>query len=44
MQDEVMQSQGNSILHSELPVCYPFVKWAGGKTHLLAKLDLFIPA
>jgi DNA adenine methylase len=43
MLDEVMRSQSNSILHSELPVCYPFVKWAGGKTQLLAKLDLFIP-
>ena len=43
-QDEVIQSQSNSPLHSELPVCYPFVKWAGGKTQLLVKLDSFIPA
>ncbi|MBV9176510.1 MAG: Dam family site-specific DNA-(adenine-N6)-methyltransferase, partial [Nitrososphaeraceae archaeon] len=41
-----MQQQlqsNNSILRSEPPVCKPFVKWAGGKTQLLAKLDLFIP-
>ena len=42
MQDEVTQS--HSLLHNELPICYPFVKWAGGKTQLLAKLDSFIPA
>jgi DNA adenine methylase len=41
IQDEVIQPQG--ILHSELPVCYPFVKWAGGKTQLLPTLDSFIP-
>ena len=44
MQDEVIQSQSNSLLHSELPICYPFVRWAGGKTQLLANLDLFIPS
>jgi hypothetical protein len=36
--------QSNNFLRSELPVCHPFVKWAGGKTQLLEKLDLFIPA
>ena len=25
-------------------ICYPFVKWAGGKTQLLPTLDSFIPA
>src|SRR5919204_1848213 len=43
-QGEVIQSQSNSPLHSELPVCYPFVKWAGGKKQLLPTLDSFIPA
>ena len=42
-QDEVIQSQSNSPLHSELPVCFPFVKWAGGKMQLLSTLDSFIP-
>ena len=41
VQDEVILPQG--ILHSELPVCSPFVKWAGGKTKLLPILDSFIP-
>lgn len=27
----------------ERPECYPFVKWAGGKTQLLQYLDKFIP-
>lgn len=40
----LLQSNNNSILRSELPVSKPFVKWAGGKTQLLEKLDLFIPA
>src|SRR5919197_1063543 len=44
-QDEVIQQQSNnSILRSELPICYPFVKWAGGKTQLLEKLYSFIPS
>ena len=43
-QDEAIQSQSNSPLHNELPVCYPFVKWAGGKKQLLPTLDSFIPA
>ena len=33
----------NSILRSELPVSKRFVKWAGGKTQLLAKLVSFLP-
>ena len=45
LQNEVIQLQSNnSIRGSELPICYPFVKWAGGKTQLLSKLDSFIPA
>src|SRR5688500_18767397 len=30
-------------LDYERPECYPFVKWAGGKTQLLHHLDKFIP-
>jgi DNA adenine methylase len=44
MRGKVIQSQSNRLLHNKLPVCYPFVKWAGGKTQLLAKLYSFIPS
>jgi DNA adenine methylase len=27
----------------QLPRCYPFVKWAGGKSQLLSKIETFIP-
>lgn len=30
-------------LDYDLPECYPFVKWAGGKSQLLQQLDEFIP-
>ena len=30
-------------LRYELPKCYPFVKWAGGKAQLLSKLDKYFP-
>jgi DNA adenine methylase len=30
-------------LRYELPKCYPFVKWAGGKTQLLSNLDKYFP-
>ena len=43
MQQQLQSNNNNYILRSELPVCKPFVKWAGGKTQLLPKLDLFIP-
>src|SRR6476661_5619183 len=29
---------------SKMPLCYPFIKWAGGKTQLLPKLYAFVPA
>src|SRR5687768_2515183 len=31
------------ILDEHGPKCYPFLKWAGGKTQLLDRLDKFIP-
>jgi DNA adenine methylase len=29
---------------SKMPLCYPFIKWAGGKTRLLPQLCAFVPA
>ena len=43
MRGEVMQAQSSS-LQNKLAICYPFVKWAGGKKQLLAKLFELIPA
>ena len=28
---------------SYLPVSYPFLKWAGGKTQILSELEKFVP-
>ena len=28
---------------AQIPQCYPFVKWAGGKTQLLSELEKYIP-
>jgi DNA adenine methylase len=43
MQKEVIQPQGTGHLRNKMPVCYPFVKWAGGKTQILDKLYSSIP-
>jgi DNA adenine methylase len=45
MQEQVIHQQNKSYLYDDkLPICYPFVKWAGGKTQLLEKLYSFIPS
>jgi DNA adenine methylase len=41
---EVMQSQNISGPYKHVPLCYPFVKWAGGKTQLLPVLNKHIPS
>ena len=33
----------NNHVVIKLPKTYPFLKWAGGKTQLLDRLDKFIP-
>ena len=44
MHAQVMKSNRTEELHHHLPRCYPFVKWAGGKSQLLYKIETFIPA
>ena len=41
---EVIQSQNVSRTYRDVPLCYPFVKWAGGKTQLLPILNKHIPS
>jgi DNA adenine methylase len=37
-------NQSSFDLHAaQIPQCYPFVKWAGGKTQLLSELEKYIP-
>jgi DNA adenine methylase len=43
-QRELMRSQRNLEPIKHVPLCYPFVKWAGGKTQLLPVLDKYIPS
>jgi DNA adenine methylase len=45
MQGRAVQTQNSrGLLHNDLPQIHPFVKWAGGKTQLLSRLDEFIPS
>jgi DNA adenine methylase len=43
MQREATELQNSHVLHDKMPLCYPFVKWAGGKTQLLAQLYALAP-
>ena len=42
-QREVVRSQSRLGPYKHIPLCYPFVKWAGGKTQLLPMVDKHIP-
>ena len=44
MRSQVIQSKNDIGLRYEIPKCYPFVKWAGGKGQLLSKLDRYFPS
>ena len=48
MQVEATKVQNNTsnssyVLHDKMPLCYPFVKWAGGKTQILSQLYALTP-
>ena len=44
MQIEAAGTQNSYVLHDKMPLCYPFVKWAGGKTQLLQQLYSLAPS
>jgi len=44
MRSRIMKSNITEGLSQQLPRCYPFVKWPGGKGQLLSKIETFIPA
>lgn len=44
MHAQVVKSNSTEELHQQLPRCYPFVKWPGGKRQLIPKIEAFIPA
>src|ERR687887_1974100 len=44
MQAEATNIQNNIyVLNDKMPLCYPLVKWAGGKTQLLSQLYALAP-
>jgi DNA adenine methylase len=44
MQIEATRTENSYVLQDKMPLCYPFVKWAGGKTQLLSQLYALAPA
>jgi DNA adenine methylase len=40
---DLKPKQDKFYVHAVIPECYPFVKWAGGKTQLLKELERYIP-
>ena len=44
MRSQTIHSKNDTGLRYEFPKCYPFVKWAGGKTQLLSKFDTYLPS
>jgi DNA adenine methylase len=45
MKSNVLQTPDNQgLLCDDLPLSYPFLKWAGGKTQILFELEKFVPS
>lgn len=44
MQRGDIDLQNSHVVADKMPLCYPFVKWAGGKTQLLSQLYALAPA
>jgi DNA adenine methylase len=45
MKSNALQSPDNQeLLCDDLPLSYPFLKWAGGKTQILFEIEKFVPS
>ena len=44
MRSQIIHSKNDIGLRYQYPKCYPFVKWAGGKTQLLSQLNGYFPS
>lgn len=43
-QRRIVQSSQKIDVYKNVPSCYPFVKWAGGKNQIISELDSLIPS
>ncbi|MGI0021673.1 MAG: DNA adenine methylase [Nitrososphaeraceae archaeon] len=43
MRSQVIKSESNCRFYHQTTECYPFVKWAGGKTQLLSQIRTYLP-
>src|SRR5215831_4575510 len=43
-QRRIVRSSQKIDVYKNVPSCYPFVKWAGGKNQIISELDSLIPS